>query len=129
MLGDPDYSNATVVNTKFIEEMKEKDLEEYLLKSYTSMVVDFEFPKSVKYPNIPVQADKNVTIYPLSGKDIAVEGREFLLAKKLGCKLKVKQGFHIPYRNIKMDGKMVLAPGPFKFIKELQQLRKEAKAI
>jgi len=131
MLGDPDYRNATMINSETIDKMEEEELRSYLFKSYTSMIVNFEFPKSVKFPNIPVQADKNVTIYPLSGKDVAVEGREFWLAKKLGCKLEIKQGYCIPYRYItNEDGKSkVLAPGPFTFIGELQQLRKEAKAI
>jgi hypothetical protein len=127
MLGDPDYNKGHVLDPKMISGMSDKDLTKYLLNSYTVMNVNFDFPEDVKYPNIAVQADKNVTIYPLRGSDVIVEGREFLLARKLGCKFEILQGYHIPYKIVEKEGIKELALKPFSFIGELQQLRNEAK--
>lgn len=69
-----------------------------LINSYTVVRVEFEFPESVKYPNIPTQVLDDNTIYPLKGVS-NITGLEYLLARNLGCRLKVLDGYSIPFEN------------------------------
>jgi hypothetical protein len=48
--------------------------------------VDFEFPKSVKFPNIPIRVDDSI-VFPRSGKHVCVCGSTMYLALKLGAKI------------------------------------------
>ena len=61
---------------------------DYLIESYTSLKVKFQFPASVMYPNLAVRLDKGSVIYPLSGVSFCT-GLEIQLALILGCKLTV----------------------------------------
>ena len=61
---------------------------DYLIESYTSLKVKFQFPASVMYPNLAVRLDKGSVIYPLSGVSFCT-GLEIQLALILGCKFTV----------------------------------------
>jgi len=68
----------------------------FLIKSYTSLKIEFEFPDDVKYPNLPVRLDTSSVLFPLSGVTFCT-GLEFLLALKLRCKIKIIGGVFIPF--------------------------------
>lgn len=69
---------------------------EYLFKSYTGIKVDFTFPNSVMFPNLPVRLDKGSVIFPLSGISFCT-GLEILLAYRLGCQFTILGGSFIPF--------------------------------
>jgi len=51
----PDYSNFTHLQIEITgEELKSSFSDKVLINSFTSLYVDFVFPKEVMYPNIPV---------------------------------------------------------------------------
>jgi len=72
---------------------------EKILKSYTALKVRFEFPSTVKYPNLPVRLDFSSVIFPLTGETFCT-GSEFLLAYRLGCKIEILGGVWIPFISI-----------------------------
>jgi len=72
---------------------------EKILKSYTALKVKFEFPPTVKYPNLPVRLDFSSVIFPLTGETFCT-GSEFLLAYRLGCKIEILGGVRIPFTSI-----------------------------
>jgi len=63
----PDYNKA-----RFITNAKGLDFK----NSYTAVKVQFNLPNTIKYPPIPVQLDKNITIYPLQGESL-ITGLEY----------------------------------------------------
>lgn len=97
ILGDPDYEKAARIFNKTVEEMNDSDL----LLSYIVLEVDFNFPKDVRYPSIPTRVDDDVDIYPLKGTSY-ITGSEYLVAKSMGCRLYVKDGVIIPFKNRKI---------------------------
>jgi len=72
---------------------------EKILKSYTALKVRFEFPHTVKYPNLPVRLDFSSVIFPLKGETFCT-GNEFLLAYRLGCKIEIVGGVWIPFSSL-----------------------------
>jgi len=72
---------------------------EKILKSYTALKVRFEFPHTVKYPNLPVRLDFSTVIFPLKGETFCT-GNEFLLAYRLGCQIEIVGGVWIPFSSI-----------------------------
>jgi len=68
-----------------------------LIKSYSAFKVKFEFPPHVKYPNLPVRLDFTSIVFPLTGESFCT-GHEFLLAVKLGCKIRILNGVYIPFK-------------------------------
>jgi len=70
---DPDYSKL-----EYIKPYKDYNYKE----GYSAMRVKFKFPDNVAYPCIPVNIDKNITVYPREGEGL-VTGLEYLAAKKL----------------------------------------------
>jgi hypothetical protein len=76
LCGDPDYSKQCILypNTN----VNDVDFK----KGYSTLRVKFKFPKSVIYPPIPVQLDKNITIYPSEGEAL-ITGLEFITAKNI----------------------------------------------
>src|SRR5438874_1517333 len=96
ILGDPHYEKASRIFNKTVKEMSDSDL----LLNYIVLEVDFVFPKDVKYPSIPTRVDDNMDIYPLKGTS-TITGSEYLVAKSMGCRLYVKEGVIIPFKNRK----------------------------
>ena len=82
-VGHSDYTKSVHLS---ITKLKEKS-KDYLLKSYTVIKCDFNFPDSVKYPSILVYVDETTTIYPQSGKGVILTGVEYLLAKSQNCEI------------------------------------------
>lgn len=83
LLKDADYSNLikeTYTNCYLTLDMIDEPNEISIAN------VDFEFPKSVKFPCIPVRGDGNTT-YPKSGKKVTICASTIYLALKLGAKL------------------------------------------
>lgn len=117
-LGTPDYNKCKVINSGWIENLKESDFFNY----YLIVKVSFEFPETVKYPSIPCFLDKTTTVYPLKGEAL-LTGPEFLLAKNQGCKIKVFHGVSMPF--LRADNKNGLLHKPFyDIINNLQKLRR-----
>lgn len=84
LIGKPDWSSQKQIQTT--DEMlsfKPVDL------SYCC--VEFEFPKSVRFPTLPVRTDEGI-IFPRKGRSTC-HISEILLSKKLGCDLKLVYGF------------------------------------
>jgi len=71
-----------------------------ILRSYTALKIKFEFPSTVKYPNLPVRLDFTSIIFPLTGETFCT-GLEFLLAMRLNCKIKILGGVYIPFQGKK----------------------------
>jgi len=76
-----------------------------LIKSYTALKIKFEFPSTVKYPNIPVRLDFSSVVFPLTGETFCT-GHEFLLAMRLGCRIKILSGVYIPFKSLKLNSKL-----------------------
>jgi len=68
-----------------------------LINSYSAFKVKFEFPPHIKYPNLPVRLDFTSVVFPLTGESFCT-GHEFLLAIKLGCKIRILNGVYIPFK-------------------------------
>jgi hypothetical protein len=71
----PDYQKAQFFTEKDSSKLDFKN-------SYTALRIKFNLPKSIKYPPIPVQLDKSITIYPLSGESL-ITGLEYQSAMNI----------------------------------------------
>ena len=95
LLNYPDWSKIEQISVMddsvFMSMYKNK-----LLKSYTAIKVEFEFPEHVMYPNLPVRLDQGAIFYPLKGVSFCT-GLEILLASRLGCRFTVLGGVFIPF--------------------------------
>ena len=69
-----------------------------LITSFTALKIKFEFPDTVKYPNLPVRLDLNSVIFPLEGETFCT-GIEFYLAMELKCQIEILGGVYIPFKN------------------------------
>ena len=70
---------------------------EKLIKSYTALKINFKFPDTVKYPNLPVRLDFNSVVFPLEGETFCT-GIEFYLAMQLNCQIEILGGVYIPFK-------------------------------
>jgi len=95
LLNYPDWNKIEVfssIETKYFLDKYENSL----IKSYTALKINFKFPETVRYPNLPVRLDKSSIIYPLTGTSFCT-GLEFLLAHRLGCEIEILGGVFIPF--------------------------------
>jgi len=95
LLNYPDWNKIEVfssIDTKYFLYKYELSL----IKSYTALKINFKFPETVRFPNLPVRLDKNSIIYPLTGTSFCT-GLEFLLAHRLGCEIEIVGGVFIPF--------------------------------
>jgi hypothetical protein len=70
---------------------------EDIFNSYSAFNVDFEFPKEVLYPNLPVHLNKTLTVYPRSGTTFA-NGLSLRVAIDNGCRIfNINGGSVIPF--------------------------------
>lgn len=95
MLDYPDYKQLIRVRDVDFSELQ---LPYELMKCYSGFKVEFNFPTSVAYPNIPVSLDESNVIFPSSGTSYCT-GIELLLAQKLGCTLRILDGVVIPFKS------------------------------
>lgn len=91
-MGNPCYRKARILTENDLNSLPLREL----VYSYTVIDCIFQFPQTVKYPNISVYIDKSTTVYPTSGSAV-INGCEYLLAKRLGCHFIIKEIFHIPF--------------------------------
>lgn len=124
ILGDPNYDKVSYLFNKTLDDMKAEDL----LFNYIAVDVEFEFPVSVKYPCIPTRVDNDVDIYPRKGRSI-ITGPEYLAARSMGCRLFLKHGVIVPFKqnskNSKKSSKYTGYFAPFKeLVKDLQFKRR-----
>lgn len=111
--GHPNYKRGKIIDVKKLSSLKDREL----LYSYIIIYTDFEFKNNVKYPSIPCYIDETTTVYPLKGSGI-LTGAEYLLAKRQGCKFKVRFIYQIPF-DLSIDS-------PYKVIlKDVQANRKK----
>jgi len=89
--GHPDYTKGICLS---ITELKEKS-KDYLLKSYTIIRCDFNFPDSIKYLSIPVYINETTTVYSQSEKGIVLTGAEYLLAESQNRELIIEEVYSI----------------------------------
>jgi hypothetical protein len=95
VLGDPQLDKAARIYKNIVENMSEREL----MFNYIVLDVDFNFPQDTKYPSIPTRVDNDVDIYPIEGRSI-ITGPEYLTAKSMGCKLRVRSGVIIPFKGL-----------------------------
>ena len=62
--------------------------------------IDFEFPKSVKFPTLPIRQEGGL-IFPYKG-NTTTHISEILVAKKLGAKIKMIEGRYVPSKRHKL---------------------------
>lgn len=87
MIGFPDWGNARV-STR---------VSDFTPETLGVACVEFEFPKRVRFPTLPVRTD-NGLVFPRKGiSDCA--SPEIALAHSLGAKLKIRHGVIIPYKS------------------------------
>jgi len=70
--------------------------ESKILRSYTALKIKFNFPPTVKYPNLPVRLDFSSIIFPLSGETFCT-GSELIQAIRLNCQIQIISGVYIPF--------------------------------
>lgn len=93
----PDYSKFIHLQNEISgQDLRLKYSDDEIIFSFTSLYVDFLFPKEVMYPNLPVRLEPSSIIFPRSGTAF-ITGHEFLLASNLGCTILIKSGIHIPF--------------------------------
>ncbi|SVC50878.1 uncharacterized protein METZ01_LOCUS303732, partial [marine metagenome] len=63
-------------------------------KNLSYCLCEFKFPKSVKYPSMPVRTEYGL-IFPREGKSYCC-GPELILARKLKAKIDIEHGFVLP---------------------------------
>lgn len=103
----PDWSAREVINSMDSVDFM-KLYEGRLVRSFTALKVEFQFPDSVMYPNLPVRLDQSSIIFPSQGISYCT-GLEILLAYRLGCEFKVIGGSFIPFIGIEDKNQTVLA--------------------
>lgn len=84
LIGRPEWDRAFVTNKP----------EDFTYLSLGIANVEFEFPKSVRFPTLPVRTD-NGLIFPRKGLSNCA-APEIALARSLGAKLKIRHGVVIP---------------------------------
>jgi hypothetical protein len=87
MIGRPDWPNIKV-STR---------VDDFAADVLGLASVDFEFPKSVRFPALPVRTD-NGLVFPRKGTSDCASP-EIALAHSLGAKLKIKYGVIVPYQS------------------------------
>ncbi len=87
MIGMPDWRRTRVTNR----------VSEFTPETLGVACVDFEFPKSVRFPTLPVRTD-NGLLFPRKGTSNCA-APEIALAKSLGAKLVIRRGVIIPYKS------------------------------
>ena len=109
---DLDLASAYPTAMSLIGMPNWKDIKETLqIKDFTPTTlgfawIDFEFPKSTKYPSLPVRSD-NGLIFPLKGSSYCA-APEIFVAVSLGCKIKIQRGLIVPTNpNIKIFGEFI----------------------
>jgi len=99
-LGIPDFDKSFYLTSqKELYTFLKDGLKEITLENcYSVFHVEFKFPETVIHPCLPVSLDDTSTLYPLEGVTITT-GYEIYLAHLQGCKITLKRGVVVPFRN------------------------------
>ncbi|KAG0122318.1 hypothetical protein HOY82DRAFT_643741 [Tuber indicum] len=89
LIGDPDYNKIVHITDSNVEKIN-------FMNCYSALRVSFTFPDNIKYPPLPVNLDKNITIYPLSGESL-ITGLEFFSAKNVLNDALIEMGKDLDY--------------------------------
>lgn len=84
LIGYPDWRNIR----------PSLNLNDYTADTLGVAVVDFEFPKAVRFPTMPVRTD-NGLVFPRKGRSHCA-APEIALARSLGAKIKILHGVIVP---------------------------------
>ena len=114
MLDYPDWNSRKTIGKMSGEDFLLEIGMTRILRSFTALKIQFEFPSTVRFPNLPVRLDFSSIIFPLTGETFCT-GHEFLLAMKLGCQIKILGGALIPF--MERTKKPKPKPIPTEFIK------------
>jgi len=108
MLDYPDWNSKKTIGAMTGSAFLLKEGVSRIIRSFTALKIQFEFPSSVRFPNLPVRLDFSSIIFPLTGETFCT-GHEFVLAMKLGCKIQILGGVLIPFveREVKPQKRMV----------------------
>lgn len=72
-------------------------LDDFLPDTLGLANVEFEFPKSIRFPTLPVRTE-NGLVFPRKGRSYCASP-EIALARWLGAKIKVRHGVVVPYKS------------------------------
>lgn len=89
LIGRPEWDRAFVTSKP----------EDFTYLSLGMANVEFEFPKSVRFPTLPVRTD-NGLIFPRKGLSNCA-APEIALARSIGAKLKIRHGVIVPTNSYK----------------------------
>lgn len=95
------------------------DGDEFAPDSLVVAYIEFEFPKSVRFPVFACDGKDRGLIFPRTGKTYAW-GPELFVAKNLGARIEIKEGFIIPW----LDQRRPFAA----FVQEQTAARRKAEA-
>ena len=98
-VGQLDYDKGFILSSKVTpQELTEWIYSEALFNCSAAFTVDFKFPSDRMYPNLPVHLDKNLKIFPLSGRS-CTNGLALRVALDNGCEItRVVNGSIIPFK-------------------------------
>ena len=108
MLDYPDWNSKSTIGVMTGSDFLLREGVSRIIRSFTALKIQFEFPSSVRFPNLPVRLDFSSIIFPLTGETFCT-GHEFVLAMRLGCKIQILGGVLIPFveREVKPQKRMV----------------------
>jgi len=96
MLDYPNWNSKKMIGVMSGNDFLQREGVSRLIRSYTALKIQFEFPPSVRFPNLPVRLDFSSIIFPLTGETFCT-GHEFVLAMQLGCRIQILGGVIIPF--------------------------------
>ena len=88
-------ANIGMPRWREIREMTAADLTTLTSDTLAFANVEFNFPDSIRYPTMPVRTANGI-IFPKRGRSYCA-APEILLARKLGCQIKLRRGVIIPH--------------------------------
>lgn len=96
------------------------DINDYLGHVAGYAHIEFEFPKHIRFPCLPVSAGDKGLIFPLKGKSYCTAA-EIMAASNLGCRIKIIYGIVVPWKQTEIR---LLEP----IVKKVREERNKAKA-
>ena len=92
LIGECDWDDIKTLRSDN-ELLREEDGKKFLPIDMVFADINFEFPKSVRFPCLPVRTENGI-IFPLKGST-ATHISEIRLAQRLGCKISLNYGIKI----------------------------------
>ena len=95
-LGIPDWDNTVRIHDNNVRRI----VNDYLLRGYIMVDVDYKFPKDIKYPCLTESLNETSSGYFREGRTVCT-GYELKVALDSGCEITVNEGVLIPFTNSK----------------------------